>query len=337
MELNVIKNRYIYFGISWALFLISIIFLIFGKMNLWIDMTWWIQIEYKYENNLNIEDVRTKVDELSENTILDWKKVINETDVYKVTWENVINVVVWFNSVSDEKALETTKNDFKNSTLELLKEINPSIIETSYLNIWKTFWDHIRNQAFITLWIAIIAITVYVTWAFSWVASWINFFSFSSITIFTLFHDVVIASWLYIITSLIFPEFKIDTFFVTALLTILWYSINDTIVVFDRIRSNLKQIWKHKKELSSIIEFSIKETLTRSVYTSLTVLFVLITIFFFGPDSISWFTLVMIFWTIVWTYSSIFIASPLLYELNKSKKIDVFKEKDTSQDHKIVV
>jgi preprotein translocase SecF subunit len=138
-----------------------------------------------------------------------------------------------------------------------------------------------------------------------------------------------------------FPEFQIDTFFVTALLTILWYSINDTIVVFDRIRSNLRQYawkwWKNWKDLYEIINLSIKETLTRSIYTSLTLFFVLTTIFLFWPETISGFILVMLFGTIVWTYSSIFIASPILYITNQNKKLSVYKKVVVNPEDKIVV
>ena len=157
------------------------------------------------------------------------------------------------------------------------------------------------------------------------------------ITIITLFHDVFISSWFYIFTSHFLPEFKIDTFFITALLTILWYSINDTIVVFDRIRSNLKQFWWKTKNLEEIINMSIQETMTRSIYTSLTLAFVLATIFIYWPNTIKWFTLVMIYWTIVWTFSSIFIASPLLYELNKNKKLKVYKKKVIKNEDKLIV
>ena len=138
-----------------------------------------------------------------------------------------------------------------------------------------------------------------------------------------------------------FPEFKINTFFVTALLTILWYSINDTIVIFDRIRSNLKEfwgkIWKKWKTLKEIIDLSVNETLKRSIYTSLTLLFVLLTIFIFGPETIKWFILVMIFGTIVGTYSSIFVASPILYLVNRHKKLSVYKKIKLKAEDKIVV
>jgi len=78
-----------------------------------------------------------------------------------------------------------------------------------------------------------------------------------------------------------FPQFKVDTFFITALLTILGYSINDTIVVFDRIRSNLKEITKSKKTLEEVIDISVTETLRRSLLTPLTVIFVLVSILIF--------------------------------------------------------
>lgn len=335
--MNIIKNRLIYFSISWIFFILSISLLLFGKLNLWIDMTWWIQIEYNYNNSINIEELRTDISKISDEVKIWWKKVINDISVYKITWENVISVISGFDSSLNEKDLEDAKIDFRNKSFEILKGYDSEIVESSYINIWKSFWDYIKDTAFLTLIIAIIAITIYVTWAFSWVVSWINVFSFSWITILTLFHDVIIASGLYIITSILFPEFKIDTFFVTALLTILWYSINDTIVVFDRIRSNLKNFKKYGKSLERIINVSIEWTLKRSIYTSLTLLFVLITIFLFWPETISGFTLIMIYGTIVWTYSSIFIASPLLYELNKNKKIDHLKEKNISAEDKIVV
>lgn len=335
--MEVIKRRKTYYIVSLFFALLSLILLFWTKLNYWIDMTWWIQLEYSYENTLDIESSRNKIDEISLSLNEEVKNIINDTSVYKVSWENIINIVAWFDDKQDEKTLEEYKSEFRALALASLKDLNWSIIETSYQNIGKSFWDYIKDTAILTLVLAIVAITFYVTWAFSWVASWISVFSFSGITILTLFHDVVIATWLYILTSMFLPEFKIDTFFVTALLTILGYSINDTIVIFDRIRANLKNISKHKMTLEKTIDFSISETLKRSIYTSLTVLFVLVTIFSFWPESILGFTLVMIYGTIVWTYSSIFIASPLLYELNKNKKIESYKKKKLNPEDKIVV
>ena len=105
-------------------------------------------------------------------------------------------------------------------------------------------------------------------------------------TAISLVHDVIIAFGLYIIASYFFPEYKIDTFFITAMLTVLGYSINDTIVVMDRIRSNLRLPENKKKDFGVIINNSVNETMTRSLYTSFTVFIVLVAMFFFGPEPI---------------------------------------------------
>ena len=339
--MDVLKNKYIYLAISGVLFFLSILLLVIPKLNLGIDMTWGIQMEYDYETWVNIESIKDKLETEKDNFLSNDNKVINNINVYRITWENTISVVVWFYNNIEEKKLEDLKIGFKSKVLDVLLHEDQTIVETKYINIGKSFWDYIKDTAFITLILAIVAITFYVTFAFSWVVSGISVLSFSMITIVTLFHDVIISSWAYIFTSMFFPEFQIDTFFVTALLTILWYSINDTIVVFDRIRSNLKRYagktGKDSKNLSEIINLSVTETLRRSIYTSLTLLFVLLSIFFFWPETISWFILVMMFGTLVGTYSSIFIASPILYIVNKNKKLTVYKKAVVNVEDKIVV
>ena len=339
--MKVLKNRSIYLSISAVLFIISLFFIFVPKLNLWIDMTGGTQAEYSYTQSLNIENIREVLTKESQSILLDNQEVINAVSVYKVSWENKVAVVVGFDNSIEEKELDALKISFRDKVLEVLQSNDETIIEESYTNIWKSFGDYIKNTAIITLLIAIVAITFYVTYSFSWVVSWISVLSFSLITIVTLFHDVIISTWAYIFASLYFPEFKIDTFFITALLTILGYSINDTIVIFDRIRWNLKQYggkqWKAGKTLEEIIDLSVGETIKRSIYTSLTILFVLITIFLFGPETIKGFILVMIFWTIVGTYSSIFIASPILYIVNKNKTISVYKKLNIKPEDKIVV
>lgn len=357
MQLNTIKNRYMYFWISAIVLLLSLFTFLFSNLNYWIDMTGWTQAEYKYSiDTIDLQILRSELELESKNIIHNEREVINSVSAIKVSWEKIISVVTWYNSIilneeelkqieEDSKLTETKiswevlskiKSDFRDKTLEILKKHDNDFIEDSYTNIGKSFWDYIKNTAITTLIIAIIAIAIYVMYAFSWVATWISVMSFALITIATLFHDVLASTWLYIITSSFLPEFKIDTFFITALLTILWYSINDTIVVFDRIRSNIKILVK-KKNLKEIIEISIQETLRRSIFTSLTLFFVLLTVFFFWPETIKWFILAMIFWTIIWTYSSIFIASPLLFEFNKNKKLSEYKEKTYNPEDKLVV
>jgi len=336
--LNVIKNRYVYFLVSWIFIFISLFAFFFKDLNLWIDMTWWTQSEYTYTWDINISILDNEIRNLA--TAFNQKNnnnVINNTSIYKVSWEDKFVITVWYSTNFEDKDLEAYKIDYRDSITDYLIKNNYNIKLTKYINIWKSFWDYIKQTAKITLIIAIVAISFYIAFAFFGAVSWINSFSFALITIITLFHDVVISSGLYIFAWTVFSEFQIDTFFVTALLTILGYSINDTIVVFDRIRSNLKQFWWKTKNLKEIINLSVNETLTRSIYTSLTILIVLVWIFFFWPETVRWFVMVMIFGTIVWTYSSIFIASPMLFELNKNKIIKAYEKKEVKPEDKIVV
>lgn len=146
-------------------------------------------------------------------------------------------------------------------------------------------------------------------------ASW----PFALVTGVSLAHDVIVAFGLYVLTSIFFPEFKIDTFFITAMLTVLGYSINDTIVVMDRIRSNLEDGSAKKMSFSNLIDKSIHDTMRRSIFTSMTVIIVLVAMFLFGPEGLRGFTLALIFGGIVGTYSSVCIASPLLVDITGKK------------------
>ena len=334
--LDVIVKRYTFFGISGALVLFSLISFFAFNINLWIDMTWGTQSEYIYETDVNLDEIRAEASTLADKVNQNGK-YINTTSVYKISGENKFVVETGFNRNVDEVELEAQKINFKEAIDDILTAKSDDISLSRYVNIGASFGDYIKNTAIITLAIAIVGITIYVAYAFSWAVSGISSLTFGIITIITLFHDVLISSGLYLLVSAFFPEFKVDTFFITALLTILGYSINDTIVVFDRVRANLKMYAGKGKDLQEIINIAVTETLRRSIYTSLTLAFVLLTIFLFGPESISGFTLVMIFGTLIGTFSSIFIASPLLYEINKNKKLKEYKKVILSAEDKIIV
>jgi len=133
----------------------------------------------------------------------------------------------------------------------------------------------------------------------------------------TLLHDVCIATGFYIFLGLIFPFLELDTFFVTALLTILGYSINDTIVVLDRIRSGLRKSRKSDKSRRHVFQDAIQSSVRRSIFTSLTLLIVLIVLLLIGPTQLLGFVVLLILGTIVGTYSSLFIAAPLVYDIER--------------------
>lgn len=188
-----------------------------------------------------------------------------------------------------------------------------------YINVGESFGDYIKKTAYITLALVIIAISLYISYTFRGSIEGFSSFSFASVTAVSLVHDVVVAFGLYIIASYFFPEFKIDTFFITAMLTVLGYSINDTIVVMDRIRSNLRLPENKKKDFGTIINNAVNDTMTRSLYTSFTVFISLVALFIFGPEAIKGFILALLFGTVVGTYSSVAIAAPLLYDISGKK------------------
>jgi len=337
MQIDIIKNRMYFFGISWVIFLLSLGTIFFWNLNLGIDMTWGTQSEFSYSNYDYNQDKITKQAQSIADNINEEKNIINSVNSYKVTGENLFVVETWFSRNIDEKELERYKVAYRDKLEDSYSELW-DVTLSRYTNIWASFGDYIKNTARLTLLIAIVGIALYIAYTFSGTVSGINSLSFAGITLITLFHDVIISSGLYIFVSWFFPQFQIDTFFITALLTILWYSINDTIVIFDRIRSNLREFWGKWKELKDIISLSISESITRSIYTSVTLAFVLVCILLLGPESIGGFTLTMLFGTLVGTFSSIFIASPLLYQFHKDVVLSEYiKKEDLSEEDKMVV
>ena len=301
-------------------------------------MTWGTQQEFRFENfEFQIDEAREIAEMVQWHMNIQEQNVITTVEVFRVAWEDLFVVQAGFSRELSDEELEPWKIAFRDQLANQYGEIW-NIELARYINIWASFWNYIRNTAIITLIIAVGAIAIYIAFAFSWAVSGITSLSFALITLITLFHDVIISTWLYILASSFFPQFQIDTFFVTALLTILWYSINDTIVIFDRIRSNLREFGGRWKNLFDIIKISLEESLTRSIYTSLTLVFVLVSIIIFGPDTIKGFTLAMLFGTLVWTFSSLCIAAPLLYHLHKNTPLKPYiKKENLSEDDKMVV
>jgi len=166
-----------------------------------------------------------------------------------------------------------------------------------------------KTKAMNAILYAVIAIVIYVAVVFRKVSKPIKSWQYGIATVIALIHDVLIpVGALAILGHFWGVEFSVPI--LTALLTIFGYSVNDTVVVFDRIRENLT-IGKGET-FNEVIDESLNQTVVRSVNTSLTTLFVLFTLFFFGGQSLNWFSLALIIGTIAGTYSSIFLASTLL-------------------------
>jgi len=156
---------------------------------------------------------------------------------------------------------------------------------------------------------AVIAIVIYIAVVFRKVSRPVRSWQYGIATVIALVHDVLIPVGIFsVLGHFLGVEFSIPV--LTALLTIFGYSVNDTVVVFDRIRENL--ITGKGNSFNDVVDESLNQTLVRSVNTSLTTLFVLLFLFFFGGQTLTWFSLALIIGTIMGTYSSIFLASTLL-------------------------
>jgi preprotein translocase subunit SecF len=196
-----------------------------------------------------------------------------------------------------------------NKILEALKAKFGDISEEQYTSIGPVIGKELRGSAAWQLALVSLGIVLYIAYAFRKVSRPVSSWRFGWAAIVALLHDLFIVIGVFSVLGH-FLHVEIDTLFVTALLTVLGFSVHDTIVVFDRIRENLRI--RAGTSLPEIINSSINQTLVRSLNTSLTVAFVLLAMLLFGGETIRWFVLALLVGIVAGTYSSIFIASPIL-------------------------
>ena len=184
------------------------------------------------------------------------------------------------------------------------------IDERRFNSIGPTIGAELQNKAGWAIVCVILAIVLFIAFAFRHVSQPISSWVYGFVVVIALVHDVIIPTGVYIALGHYFLDVQIDVLFVTAILTILGFSVHDTIVVFDRTRENLKlRTWK---EFDVTVGHSVAQTFVRSVNTSLTVLLVILMLYFFGGATTKNFALTLAIGITTGTYSSIFLASPLL-------------------------
>ena len=185
-----------------------------------------------------------------------------------------------------------------------------SVKELQFTTIGPTVGASLKQRAVWALLIASGAIIVYLTFAFRKVPRKLSPWKFGVIAVVTLLHDLLITTGIFIVIGR-YSSFEVDTLFITALLTILGYSVNDTIIIFDRIRDNVINEAR-KEDFPMVAEMSLQQSAMRSCITSFCTLIMLSSLFLLGAESIRWFVLTLIIGIILGTYSSIFLATPLL-------------------------
>jgi preprotein translocase subunit SecF len=186
----------------------------------------------------------------------------------------------------------------------------PSFQELSFQSISASVGANLRNNSIIAIILVLIGISLYIAFAFRKASRPISSWKYGWITLITLFHDVAIPAGLLAILGH-FQNVQIDSDFIVALLVVMGFSVHDTIVVFDRIRENLLN-HRGKMPFSKIINDSVNQTFARSINTSLTLILVLLALFFVGPADLKYFVLTLLVGVTTGIYSSIFIASPAL-------------------------
>ena len=298
----IVAHRKIFYTVSGILVLASLISLIIWGLNLGIDFKGGSLLEVEYEG------VRPPAAVVSDALR---KLSIGEPSVRGTGEEGFI---IRMRSITEEERLSviTAVESAVSSSADnkvLVKRFN---------SIGPLIGKEAGQKALMSIALVIICIVLFITFAFRHVSEPVSSWKYGIIAIIALIHDVVIPVGAFTILGH-FQGVEVDTLFVTALLVILGFSIHDTIVVFDRVRENLKlnRLYKEKKSFEHIVGESIGQTFVRSINTSLTTILALVVLYFVGSDSTRYFSLALIIGIIAGTYSSIFIGSPLLVTADK--------------------
>jgi preprotein translocase SecF subunit len=313
-----IANRKKFYLVSWIGFLVSFLVFFFIPKNYGIDMTGGLQVEYTVSAPVETDKLSEIREDIMKNYLFDSKTVISDLLVYTVDTTS-LRMDIGLVEESDVQSSQKIADDIRRSLPTFFQKHDIVVTESSFISVGQSFGKFVLDRAYLTLTVCLISIVLYLMYAFRQSIEGTSSFTFGAITLVTLLHDIIIAPGIFILLWLVFPELKIDTFFVTAILTTLGYSINDTIVILDRIRANYKdKKSSDKRTTKQIFEDSIQVSLRRSLYTSMTLVMILVVMLFFWPSALIGFTTLMLLGAIIGTYSSIYIAAPLLYDINKN-------------------
>jgi len=290
--LHIIQKRKIWFAFSGILITVSIISLVVFGLNLGIDFKGGSLSELEFQTRPDKDEVNNLIEGAG---IKDISIQSSGDSGYLVRME----------------AINETKHQ---ELLGVLKSKFIDVEEARFESIGPTIGNELRKKAVYALILVLTAIILYVAYAFRKVSGQISSWKLGVCAIAALFHDIIIVLGIFALLGRYFGV-QIDSLFVIALLTVLGYSVNDTIVVFDRVRYNILK--STSGSFTNTVEQGVNQTLVRSLNTSVTTILVLLALYLFGGATISWFILALMVGVVAGTYSSIFVASPLLVVWNK--------------------
>ena len=282
--------------LSGILIIASLVFLVFKGLNFGVDFKGGTLIELRTDkSSANITKIRDSFNQMNLGDV-SVKNFGNETD-FVVKFEK--------QNSNDPQFIEEIKTKLTNS----IGTVDFRRVE----NVGPKVSAELLRSGVIAIALSLAAMLLYIWIRFEW--------QFSLGAILALFHDVIITLGVFSVFSL-----EINLSIVAAVLTIVGYSMNDTVVIFDRVRENLRKYADVK--IFELTNISINETLSRTIITSVTTLLALLSIFIFGGEILKGFSLAMILGVIFGTYSSIYIANPLLVSLKVSQRTIVKEEKE---------
>ena len=281
--------------ISLIMVILSLVLLTFKGLNYGIDFKGGTLIELRSsDNNINVSNLRDNLNQMDLGDV-SVKKFGNDQD-YLIKFENKNNS----KNIVEEIRSNLDKSFGNNFDFRRVENVGPKVSA------------ELLKSGVIAISVSLALMLIYIWIRFEW--------QFSLGAIIALFHDVIITLGLFSLLSL-----EINLSIIAAILTIVGYSMNDTVVIFDRVRENLRKYSDIK--IFELTNISINETLSRTLITSITTLLALFSIFFFGGEILKGFSLAMIFGVIFGTYSSIYIANTVLVRLNVSQKT-ILKEEE---------
>ena len=280
--------------LSVSLVVISMLFLLFKGLNFGIDFKGGTLIELRStDSKINVSSLRDNLNQMNLGDV-SVKKFGNDND-YLIKFEINDN-----KNVIEKIKINLDKSFGNNFNFRRVENVGPKVSA------------ELLRSGIIAISVALALMLIYIWIRFEW--------QFSLGAILALFHDVIVTLGLFSLLGL-----EINLSIIAAVLTIVGYSMNDTVVIFDRVRENLKKYSDIK--IFDLTNISINETLSRTLITSITTLLALLSIFFFGGEILKGFSLAMIFGVIFGTYSSIYIANTVLVRLRVSQKT-ILKEED---------
>lgn len=337
--LPIIKARKLWFTISGSLILASLILIPLNGLNLGLDFTGGTLLEIQFNDTVPTsteladkiiavekdllatkENTVTPPTEKTTSTISDAPQALNIEETNLTPLDENQEIAIDFGQPivvsTDENRLMIRMKHISNESHEALvsafTESYGDIEETRFNTIGPTIGASMKSKALVALTMALIMIVIYIAFAFRSIPKHTSPWRFGITAIAALVHDIIITIGVFVLLGSVLGV-EIDALFVTALLTIIGFSVHDTIVTFDRIRENLKT-QRPNEAFEQVAERAVNETLARSCSTSLSTLFTVAALFFLGAGSIHYFLLALIVGLISGTYSSIFTATPLLVE-----------------------